>query len=312
MSTLFRYNSMKRLVIVLVAMTVLVSRPVGLAQSAPSVSAARLHVSVAMDAGEVFVYRYTIENGAGSNAGVSRLGIDVSLPAGATTPSSAGLTNGTGYFATAAGSTRNPRVGLAAIPVGLSAPQPGWRTTVAAGATARWVAAQDGHSVAPKQRLAGFVLTSHGPPALRRYMLAPHVDREKAPVMEAGDDPGEIDRFEQDLEHYIESRSTSGTTLAPTALAKVTADAVLANLLNQVSQARSVRWIATDAAARNINDKLQAARAALSKGQSDIAANALGALRAEVAAQSGKALTTEAVALLDLNIRYSLPLVATP
>ena len=80
MSTLYRYNGMKRLAIVVVAMTLFIGRAIGQAQSAPSVSAARLHVSVAMDAGQVFVYRYTIENGAGSNAGVSRLGIDVSLP----------------------------------------------------------------------------------------------------------------------------------------------------------------------------------------------------------------------------------------
>ena len=64
---------------------------------------------------------------------------------------------------------------------------------------------------------------------------------------------------------YIESRSVTGMTLAPTAPVARTADAMLATLASQVAQARTLRWISTDAIARNITDKLQAARGAIQR-----------------------------------------------
>ena len=156
-------------------------------------------------------------------------------------PSAAELAHGPGYFASSAAG-KNPRAGQA-IPVALSAPQPGWRTTIGTDATARWVAAQDKSLVFAKQKLAGFPLASYGPPSIRRFTLAPHIDREKAPVVEPGEDPGEQDRYEQEFEQYVESRSVVGMTLAPTAPAKVTANALLANLANQVARARlSLSW----------------------------------------------------------------------
>ena len=39
----------------------------------------------------------------------------------------------------------------------------------------------------------------------------------------------------------------------------------------RIGQARSLRWISNDAVTRNITDKLQAARTAISKRQFDVA-----------------------------------------
>jgi hypothetical protein len=274
-------------------------------------SAARVHVSVEIDPHDVFVYRYTVENGAGSTAGIWKMTIDISLPPGASPPSASGLVHGRGYFAELAAAGRNPKAG-AAVPVGLSAPQPGWSTTVATDATARWVAVNDTNLILPKQRLAGFSLASHGPPSLRRFTLTPHIDPDRAPVTPPGDDPGESDRYKQEFDQYVESRNVTGVTLAPTALVTVTPDAVLANLASQLVQARSLRWMSSDAIARNFTDKLQAARAAISRRQLESAGKILRALRTDVAAQSGKTLTSEAVALVDVNIDYVLTLVAKP
>jgi len=130
--------------------------------------------------------------------------------------------------------------------------------------------------------------------------------------MEPGDDPGEADRYKQDFDQYVESRSVTGLTLAPAAMGTVNADALLANLASQAAQARSQRWISNDATARNLTDKLQAARAAIARHQSEAAENILRGLRTEVAAQSGKTLTSEGVALVDVNIQYVLGLVAKP
>ena len=301
---------MKRLAIVLMAINVPIAPCIARAQS-PSLSAARLHASVEIDSRGVFVYRYTVENGAGSSAGIWKMTIDLSLPAGASPPSAIGLANGPGYFVESSVVGASLKAGKA-IPVGLSAPHPGWRTTVGTDATARWVAVNNTSLVFQKQKLAGFSLASHGPPSLRRFTLAPYIDPDRAPVTEPGDDPGELDRYKQEFDQYVESQSVVGITLAPAAPMTATADALLANLASQVGQARSLRWIANDTIARSFTDKLQAARAAISRRQLEQAGTILRALRNEVAAQSGKTLTSEAVVLVDVNIQYALWLVAKP
>ena len=298
---------MKRLVVILMALSA-PNAVRGQAHQPPSVSAARLHVSVTRDAGNVFVYRYALENAAGSNAGITRVAIDISMPAGASAPSATGLKNGAGYFVTSPGAVKNLKAGIP-VPVGLSAPQPGWRTTVGTDATARWVSVDEKSLVLPKQRLTGILMVSHGPPSLRRFTLAPHVDPDHAPVPEPELDALETERYELELEQYIESRSMTGMTLAPGAPVSRTADGLLAALASQVTQARTLRWISSDAIAREITNKLQAARSAISARQPEQAGTILRALRTGVSAQSGKALTTEAVALVDLNIQYALPLV---
>ncbi len=274
-----KISGMRRLALVLLAISVPIAPRSGRAQP-PSLSAARLHASVEIDSHGVFVYRYTVENGAESTVGISKLTIDM--------PSKA-------------------------VPIfGMSAPQPGWRTTIGADATARYVAVNGASLVLPNQRLAGFSLASHSPPALGRFTLAPHIDPDRAPIMDPGDDPGELDRYKQDFDQYVEARSVTGMTLAPTAPVKMTADAVLANVASQIVQARSLRWISSDVVMRSVTQKLQAARAAISRRQFESAGNILRALRNEVAGQSGKTLTSEAVALVDVNIQYVLRLVAKP
>jgi hypothetical protein len=57
-----------------------------------------------------------------------------------------------------------------------------------------------------------------------------------------------------------------------------------------------------------VTDKLQAARTAIARSQVDASGKILGALRAEVAALSGKGFTSEAVALVDVNVQYVLRL----
>ena len=271
---------MSRPAIASITVGVLLAPLTGRTQSPPLV-AARLHASVGIDSRGVFIYRYTVENGARSTAGIWKLVIDISSPMG---------------------------VSRTGEPVGLSAPQPGWRAIVGTDATAHWEATRDASLVLPRHTLAGFSITSHDPPALGRFTLSPHIDPDRAPIMPPGDDPGDADRYNQDLARYLESQNIEGVTLAPAAPVTVTPDAVLANLTNQVVQARSLGWISNDSITRSLRAKLEPARAAFSRRQFEIARNILSALRNEVAAQSGKSLTIEAVALLDFNIQYVLQL----
>jgi hypothetical protein len=291
--------------IMLMAVTLPTGPGLGRAQSP---SAPRLQASVEIDPRGVFIYRYALENGAASTAAIWRMTIDISLPAGASRPSALGVAHGPGYFvAELSVPGRTLRTGEA-IAVGLSAPQPGWRTTVGTDATARWIAVNDAALISPKQRLAGFSLASHGPPSLRRFTVAPYIDPQRAPVEPPQPDALEAERFEQEFDQYVESQSVTGLTLAPSALKAMTPDALLANLASQVAQARTLRWISNDAMTRNVTDKLQAARTAIARSQVDASGNILGALRTEVAALSDKGFTSEAVALVDVNVQYVLRL----
>jgi hypothetical protein len=56
--------------------------------------------------------------------------IDISLPAGASRPSAFGVAHGPGYFVAELSVPGRTLTTGEAIAVGLSAPQPGWRTTV--------------------------------------------------------------------------------------------------------------------------------------------------------------------------------------
>ena len=295
--------------IMLTAVTLPNGPRLGRAQS-PPLSAPRLHASVEIDPRGVFVYRYALENGAASTAAIWRMTIDISLPVGASRPSAFGIAHGPGYFVAESSVPGRTLKTAEAIAVGLSAPQPGWRTTLGTDATARWVAVNDAARISPKQRLAGFSLVSHGPPSVRRFTVAPYIDPQLAPVEPPQPDALEVERYEQEFDQYVESQSVTGLTLAPSALKAMTPDALLANLASQVAQARTLRWIANDAMTRNVTDKLQAARTAIARSQVEASVNILGALRTEVAALPGKGFTSEAVALVNVNVQYVLRLLA--
>src|SRR5262245_18022890 len=109
----------------------------GRAQS-PSLSAPRLQASVEIDPRDVFIYRYALENGAASTAAIWRMTIDISLPAGASRPSAFGVAHGPGYFVAELSAPRRTLTTGEAIAVGVSAPQPGWRTKTGTDGAARW------------------------------------------------------------------------------------------------------------------------------------------------------------------------------
>jgi hypothetical protein len=295
---------MRRLAtIAILAAVTLATRPgPGRAQS-PSFSP-RLQASVEIDPRNVFIYRYALENGVASTAAIWRMTIDISLPTGASRPPASGIAHGPGYFvAELSAPGRSVKTGEA-IAVGLSAPQPGWRTTVGTDATARWIAVTDAARIPPKQRLAGFSLASHGLPSLRRFTVVPYIDPQLAPVEPPQPDALEAERFEHEFDQYVDSQSVTGVTLAPSALTAMTPDAVLAHLAGQVAQARTLRWIANEAMTRAVTDKVQAARTAIARRQMEASRKILDALRADVAALSGKGFTGEAAALVDVNAQY--------
>src|ERR1700682_3657545 len=124
---------MRRPAIALIIVGALLVPLTGRTQS-PALVAARLHASVGIDSRGVFIYRYTVENDARSTAGIWKLTIDIAWPMGVS------------------------RVGE---PVGLSAPQPGWRAIVGTDATGQWEATRDAGLGLPRAIFAGLSVTSH-------------------------------------------------------------------------------------------------------------------------------------------------------
>src|SRR4051812_22098648 len=169
-----RMRRLATIAIMLMAVTLPTDAGLARAQSA-SLSAPRLQASVEIDARDVFIYRYALENNAASTAAIWRMTIDISLPAGASRPSALGIAHGPGYFVAELSAPARALTTGEAIAVGLSAPQPGWRTTLGTDGTARWIAVNDAALILPKRKLGGFSIASHGPPALRRFTVAPHI-----------------------------------------------------------------------------------------------------------------------------------------
>src|SRR5262245_18389496 len=121
----------------LMAVTLATGPGLGRAQS-PLLSAPRLQASVEIDSRDVSIYRYALENGAARTAAISRMTIDISLPAGASRPSAFGVAHGPGYFVAELSVPGRTLTTGEAIAVGLLAPQPGWRTKTGTDGAARW------------------------------------------------------------------------------------------------------------------------------------------------------------------------------
>ena len=98
---------------------------------------------------------------------------------------------------------------------------------------------------------------------------------EQTTIAPAGDDPGEEERFAHDFDLYIASRAIAGMTIGPQPIQSRTLDGVLSHLEAQIAKARAARWIADDAAARDLTAKIGNARAAAKSGTPDRARSLL-------------------------------------
>src|SRR4051794_34271238 len=133
-------------------MMVLLVAPQTAQSQSSSLPAARIHASVEMNSAGQFVYRYAVENGERSAAGIGTLAIDVASA---------------------------PGVPLVRDPIRLFAPQSGWRARVSADARAQWDAIKETDAVQPKNTVGGFSLVSQRPPAIRRFILTPRIDPDR-------------------------------------------------------------------------------------------------------------------------------------
>jgi len=154
--------------------------------------------------------------------------------------------------------------------------------------------------------LSGFAISAAAIPGISRTRftgLAP-------PLAYSDEPPQEVEDLVDEICHTEDRQYAMGHTLGPlTDPAGLSPTELLARLIEQKHQARTLDWISgpgADGLAKSLDAKLEAAKAAVDRGQPKTAKNDLRAFLNEVEAQKGKALNNEAYLLLKLNAEFIL------
>ncbi len=274
------------------------------AQTLPAVKTVRFETSLTSPVGGgLFIYTYTVTNPASNSGSIWRIDIDISKPSGGLELSSQGLLNGPGFLQiTSSAALRDP-ASLPVVPVGLNAP-PNWVVGLSTDGTAGWGPFSEEFLMQPGQSVSGYQITSRGLPAIRAFVVGPHLDVNTLPIKPPDDDT-DLKRYESDLDTLEASVSVKGVTVAPTAPpADFKPLAFLQTIQSYKDQALKQGWITGFGIANSLDVKLNSAQRALERQDNTTAKNVLSALLHEVDAQGGKHLSPEAVALLKFNTEF--------
>ncbi len=274
------------------------------AQSLPSVKSVRFQAEVASPSGGgVLTYTYRVTNSPSNTGAISRINIDLSKPSGSLDLGNEGLINGTGSLDIISNTILQRPSTTPMLPVGLSAPAH-WLVSLEVDGTAGWGPARNPFLMQPGQSVSGFVITSRGLPGIRQFIARPDLDVDTLPI-KPPEDQTDVKRYEDEFDALEASVSAKGVTVAPTAPpADFKPLAFLQTIQSYKDQAVKQGWIDDFGVATSLDAKLNAAEHALQRQENTTAKDVLSALLNEVAAQSGKHLSSEAVALLKFNTEY--------
>jgi hypothetical protein len=272
------------------------------AQQTPALVSVNVRGTVT-SSGSLFTYLYTVSNDAPNVAPISKVDLDITLPAGRASLSSDGLQNGQGFMEDIADAALHDPRTPAVVPVALTAPA-GWLTTISVGGTASWISQKDGAAIIVGGSDSGYQITSPGLPAIRNIAVEADYDVNTLSLIPPRD-PGDLARYDQDLSEAIKNFRVTAVTVAPSAPPLVFQPIpFLQTIQSYKEQAFRQGWIDNAGVANSLDRKLNAALAALQASDAGTAKNVLSALLNEVEAQEGKHLTSEAVALLRFNTEF--------
>lgn len=263
----------------------------------------------------ILTYRYSITNGVSSTGCINGIDIDISVPPSGTQLSNIGLTDYPRYV------DRSPLrfdSTVRVIPVGIprlpsfNGFTSAWFAGFSLDGFVGWFRAIPDYRLPPGKTLDSMIMTSHGLPGLRRFVISPSYnpkpaveitpENEDSVYMHTPEPTAEEDSVELALEDSIKVR---GWTIGPTAPPlDFTATSWIDTLASYKHQAVSLGWIDNRGIANSLDSKLDNARNKLAAGDSTAARNMLNAFVNEVEAQNGKHLTSEAYALLKYNAEY--------
>jgi hypothetical protein len=287
-----------------VGLLMLVLAPAAAAQSLPALKNVSFMAAVSRS-GDVFTYSYRITNPSTSLGRVWTISVDITQAPNAASASADGLVNGPGFLTGTAEAVASLTETIPMIPVGGECPS-GWLCSIAVNGRAVFGAAEQAALVQPGGTLSGFVLTSHGLPGIRTVVVEPFFDLAQLPITPPVDD-ADLARYDRERAALEASLRFNGSTIGPTAPpAGFKFTDFLQTIIGYKERAIQLGWIKDQGIGISLDAKLNAAQAALTRGDDKTAANVLKALLNEVDAQAGRQLAPEAVALLKFNTQYLL------
>lgn len=192
--------------------------------------------------------------------------------------------------------------GRYAVPVGSESPK-GWscgyetlkRYTEMSFGWGSWKA----DTINPGKSLDGFALLSRGLPAIRDVLLKPDIDLDRLP-----------DEYTENVTKTVALENKvkwMGKVIGPKAPPKVFKASDFSQYLSSLlEQSSKLEWVKDSGILKSLEAKLDQIRKKIDAGDKKAAKNVLSAFLAEVEAQNGKHLTSEAYALLKFNGKYLL------
>ena len=161
----------------------------------------------------VFVYRYTLSNGLVSTGCISSFELDVRRSLGTVDLPSSGLVDYPRYVRREAlqqaGAVEVIPVGVPSLPT-FNSQTSAWSAGFSVRGSITWIRALPRYLVAPGQQLDGLVLTSHGLPGLRNFVISPKYE----PVPDTTRyETTEME--EKQFTRLLDSIKTKGTTIGP-------------------------------------------------------------------------------------------------
>lgn len=248
----------------------------------------------------LYRFEYRIENPAKNDGEIYFVQIFLPFDLNAETPvSSAGLTHCPNFHKSISEEVLN---GGHAVPVGSESPK-GWSCGYANLADFKdpsfgwgsWKA----ETIKPGKSLGGFVLLSRGLPAIRDILIQPDIDLDRLPP-EYQENVTKTAALENKVKWM-------GKVIGPKAPPKVFKASDFSQYLSSLLESSSkLAWVKDSGILKSLEAKLDQVRKKIDAGDPKTAKNVLGAFLAEVEAQNGKHLTSEAYVLLEFNGKYLL------
>jgi hypothetical protein len=262
------------------------------AQMPPSVKGSRLSASATRQNG-VVTFRYAVSAGTNATGAVTFLYVDVSSRCLLTADDAAGIT--------------------------VTSPQ-GWIGDLTPSSEIGWVSRTNA-SIQPGQTLSGFSISADKLIGLCPFLLKPSLDTTALGVP-APEFEGDLPSYYAKVEGVVATLSVIGTTIGPVAppVTFVPAE-FLGIIISYKEQAVSLEWIKDRGIGISLDAKLNAALAALNRGDRRAAIGILESVVREVEdrdrddrnePQERRQLSPEAVALLKVNTNYLINQIENP
>lgn len=156
-------------------------------------------------------------------------------------------------------------------------------------------------SIRPGSSLGGFSFTHTGLPSIRTYFS-------QSSYIYSPENQEEIDKIEsEELNDYF-NNCKRGKTVGPGPTPAGGPSGHIANMVQLKHQAQDLGWISSSGIVTSLDAKLEAAQAAIDRGQNKTASNQIQAFEHELVAQKGKTVNQSAYIMLRANADYLLDL----